>query len=179
MAVDGSAEHPPAAMAWEPAKENDVIAVSILQAAVDGAVQRMAGQRGVLLPLLHTVQEEFGYVPDEAVPMIAQALNLSRADVHGVISFYHDFRRTPPARHVIKLCRAESCQARGGAAIEAAAVERLGTAMGSARGDGRVALEPIYCLGLCAVGPAALVDGTPVARIDAAVLDNIVNAVAA
>lgn len=160
-----------------------MIAAPILQGAVDQAVNRavgqMAGQRGALLPILHLVQDELGYVPDAAVPLIAQALNLSRADVHGVVSFYHDFRRTPPARHIVKLCRAESCQARGGAAIEAAAAERLGTAMGETRGDGHVALEAIYCLGLCAIGPNALVDGRPVARIDAAVLDGIAREIAA
>ena len=120
-----------------------------------------------------------GYVADAVVPVIARALNLSRADVHGVVTFYHDFRRTPAGRHVVKLCRAESCQARGGAAIEAAAAQRLGVAMGETRGDGAVSLEPIYCLGLCAVGPNALVDGRPVARIDGAALDRIAAEVAA
>ena len=99
--------------------------------------------------------------------------------MHGVVTFYHDFRRTPAGRHVVKLCRAESCQARGGAAIEAAAAQRLGVAMGETRGDGAVSLEPIYCLGLCAVGPNALVDGRPVARIDGAALDRIAAEVAA
>jgi len=135
--------------------------------------------RDKLLPLLHAVQHEAGHVDDALIPTIAQALNLSRADVHGVISFYHDFRRTAPARHVVKLCRAESCQARGGALIEAAAESRLGTRMGEVRGDGHVALEPVYCLGLCAVGPNALVDGRPIARIDAAKLEWIAEEIAA
>lgn len=156
-----------------------MIAAPIVEAAVAQAVAAMAGQRGALLPILHAVQAELGHVPDAAMPMIAAALNLSRADVHGVVSFYHDFRREAPARHIVKLCRAESCQARGGAAIEAAAAERLGTAMGETRGDGHVALEAVYCLGLCAVGPNALVDGRPVARIDAAVLDGIAREIAA
>jgi formate dehydrogenase subunit gamma len=160
-------------------EENAVIAAPALQAAVDRAVRHMAGQRGALLPILHTVQEELGHVPDAAVPLIARALNLSRADVHGVISFYHDFRREAPARHVVKLCRAESCQSRGGSAIEAAAASRLGTAMGETRGDGHVALEPVYCLGLCAIGPNALVDGRPVARIDMAALEDIAREIAA
>ncbi|WP_375197073.1 NAD(P)H-dependent oxidoreductase subunit E [Sphingobium sp.] len=134
--------------------------------------------RDRLIPLLHWVQEEIGYIDDAAVPLIASALNLSRADVHGVVTFYHDFRRVPVGRHVVKLCRAESCQARGGAAVETAAAERLGVAMGETRRDGQVTLEPVYCLGLCAVGPNALVDGRPVARIDAAVLDRIAHAVA-
>ncbi|GAY23694.1 formate dehydrogenase subunit gamma [Sphingobium fuliginis] len=135
--------------------------------------------RDRLLPLLHMLQEEIGFIDDAAIPAIATALNLSRADVHGVVTFYHDFRRTPAGRHVVKLCRAESCQARGAAAIEKAATERLGVPMGQTRPDGQVTLEPVYCLGLCAVGPNALVDGRPVARIDAATLDRIAQEIAA
>ena len=135
--------------------------------------------RDQLLPLLHALQAEIGYIDDAAVPAIAAALNLSRADVHGVITFYHDFRRKPAGRHVVKLCRAESCQARGGAAIEAAAAERLGVGMGETRRDGQLSLEPVYCLGLCAVGPNALVDGRPVARIDRAALERIAAEVSA
>lgn len=150
-----------------------------LGALVAGLAGRFAGRRGALLPLLHALQAEIGHVPDAAVPHLAAALNLSRAEVHGVITFYHDFRRKPAATHVVKICRAEACQARGGAAIEALAAERLGTAMGSTRPDGRVTLEAIYCLGLCATGPNALVDGRPVSRIDAARLDRIVARVSA
>lgn len=138
-----------------------------------------ADQPGALLPLLHAVQEELGCIEDAFIPVIAQTLNISRAEVHGVVTFYHDFRRQPAGRHVIKLCRAESCQARGGTAIERAAAEKLGVAMGKTRGDGCVSLEPVYCLGLCAIGPNALVDGRPVARIDEAALDRIVAEVAA
>lgn len=149
----------------------------------DEAVARinlsMEGERGSLLPLLHALQEEFGHIAPEAVPAIARALNLSRADVHGVLSFYHDFRDSPPPRHVVKLCRAESCQARGGQAIERAMADRLGVTMGQARSDGLVALEPVYCLGLCAIGPNALVDDRPVARIDAAAVERIAAEVAA
>lgn len=136
-------------------------------------VARHAGRRGALLPLLHDVQEILGYIPDEAVPEIASGLNLSRAEVHGVVTFYHDFRRAPPARHVLRLCRAEACQARGGLAVEEAAAKRLGVAMGETRADGQAALEPAYCLGLCAIGPSALVDGAPAARLDAARIDAI------
>lgn len=135
--------------------------------------------RDGLLPLLHWLQEEIGFIDDAAVPAIAKALNLSRADVHGVLTFYHDFRRMPAGRHVVKLCRAESCQARGGAAMEAVAAQRLGVAMGETRRDGQVTLEPVYCLGLCAIGPNALVDGRPVARIDAAALERIAQEVSA
>ncbi|NML09686.1 NADH-quinone oxidoreductase subunit E [Sphingobium sp. AR-3-1] len=140
---------------------------------------RHGATRDRLLPLLHAMQEEVGYIDDAWVPVIAKALNLSRADVHGVVTFYHDFRRVAPGRHVVKLCRAESCQARGGAGIEAAAAKLLGVAMGETRADGQVALEPVYCLGLCAIGPNALVDGRPVARIDAATLERIALEVAA
>lgn len=135
--------------------------------------------RDRLLPLLHMLQEEIGFIDDAAIPAIATALNLSRADVHGVVTFYHDFRRTPAGRHVVKLCRAESCQARGATAIEKAATDRLGVPMGETRPDEQVTLEPVYCLGLCAVGPNALVDGRPVARIDAATLDRIAQEIAA
>lgn len=152
-------------------------------ADIEITVQRIAadhaGMRGALLPLLHAVQDTLGYVPATAVPIMADALNLSRAEVHGVVSFYHDFRAKPAGQHVVKLCRAEACQARGGAAIEVAAAERLGVAMGETRADGRVTLEAIYCLGLCATGPNALVDGVPVSRIDGARLDRIVARVTA
>ncbi|MGD9812643.1 MAG: formate dehydrogenase subunit gamma [Sphingobium sp.] len=150
-----------------------------VEAAVDRLMRAMAGQRGVLLPLLHALQHEFGHIPPSAVPHIAAALNLSRAEVHGVLSFYHDFRDRPSPPHVVKLCRAESCQARGGPAIEAALAERLGVAMGEERSDGNVALEPVYCLGLCAIGPNALVNDRPVARIDAAAIERIAVEVAA
>ncbi len=135
--------------------------------------------RGALLPLLHALQDEFGYIDDALVPHVAQALNLSRADVHGVVTFYHDFRRRPAGRHIVKICRAESCQARGGAAIERAAIEKLGIPMGGTSGDGRLTLEPVYCLGLCATGPNAMIDGVPVSRIDDAALDRLVAQVAA
>ena len=153
--------------------------------AIEGAslvsrlLARIADRRGALLPLLHATQEELGHVPDTLVPAIADGLNLSRADVHGVLTFYHDFRRKPAGAHVVKLCRAEACQARGGAAIEAAAADRLGVAMGATRADGQVTLEPIYCLGLCATGPNALVDGRPVSRIDVARIERIASEIAA
>jgi formate dehydrogenase subunit gamma len=139
----------------------------------------MGDRRGALLPLLHALQAEFGYIDDALVPYVAEALNLSRADVHGVVTFYHDFRRRPAGRHVVRLCRAESCQARGGVAIERAAVDRLGVAMGATSSDGRVTLDPVYCLGLCAIGPNALIDGVAVSRIDTAALDRIVVQVSA
>lgn len=152
-----------------------------LQAEIQTVIDRFVktNERGVLLPLLHALQEEFGFVAPQAVPLIALALNISRAEVHGVISFYHDFRTAPPARHVVKLCRAESCQSRGSAAIEAALSQHLGVAMGHARKDGQVALEPVYCLGLCAIGPNALIDDRPVARLDNAAVAAIASEVEA
>jgi formate dehydrogenase subunit gamma len=127
-------------------------------------------ERGTLLPMLHAIQHAIGFVPPGLVPDIAHALNLSRAEVHGVISFYHDFRTVPAGRHVVKLCRAESCQARGAAAIEALAESLLNTKMGTTRDDHLITLEPVYCLGLCAIGPNALVDDLPVAGLDAAAI---------
>jgi formate dehydrogenase subunit gamma len=150
-----------------------------MEAFIEAWTARHGARRDGLLPLLHALQEEAGYLDDALVPVIAKALNLTRADVHGVITFYHDFRRTMPGCHVVKLCRAESCQARGGAEVEAQAVRRLGVAMGETRADGQVTLDPVYCLGLCAIGPNALVDGRPVARIDAAALERIAAEVAA
>lgn len=121
---------------------------------------------GALLPILHALQDEFGYIDREAEPLIADILNLSRAEVHGVVTFYHDFRPKPAGRHVLKLCRAESCQARGSEALAARAEARLGIAFDRTSADGRVTLEPVYCLGLCSVSPAAMLDGKVVARLD-------------
>ena len=117
-------------------------------------------REGATLPILHALQEVFGFVPDEAIPMVAEALNLSRAEVHGVVTFYHDFRKEPPGRRVLKLCRAESCQAAGGDALAARAEETLGVTMGETTADGRVTLEAVYCLGLCHSAPAAMLDTT-------------------
>lgn len=121
---------------------------------------------GPLLPILHGVNETFGCVPDGAVPVIAEALNLSRAEVHGVVSFYHDFKPEPRGRRVLKLCRAEACQAAGGDALAARAEASLGVALGGTTGDRRVTLEPVYCLGLCATAPSAMLDGRVVGRLD-------------
>ncbi len=126
---------------------------------LDEIIAAHKGRAGALLPILHDVQGEFGMVDDAAVPVIAEALNLSRADVHGVLTFYHDFRRQPAGRTVVKLCAAEACQAAGGRALQATAEELLGVPMKCTTGDGAATLEPVYCLGLCSVAPAAMVDG--------------------
>jgi formate dehydrogenase subunit gamma len=129
---------------------------------------------GALLPILHALQEEFGYIDEAAEPLIATALNRSRAEIHGVVTFYHDFRRVPAGRHVLKLCRAEACQAAGGDALAERAQARLGVALGETAADGRVTLEPVYCLGLCAVAPSAMIDGRLVGRLDEKRLDALV-----
>lgn len=126
---------------------------------------------GGTLVILHALQGAFGCVPEAAVPMIAEALNLSRAEVHGVVTFYHDFRREPAGRHVLKLCRAEACQAAGGDALAERAEARLGIALGNTTADRRVTLEPVYCLGLCATAPAAMLDGRVIGRLDGKRLD--------
>ena len=132
------------------------------------------GTEGPLLPILHDLQAAFGYVPEAAVPMVAEALNLSRAEVHGVVTFYHDFRHAPAGRHVLKLCRAEACQAAGGDALVARAEAKLGCTMGDTSADGRVTLEAIYCLGLCSVSPSAMLDGKIHARLDDKKLDALI-----
>jgi formate dehydrogenase subunit gamma len=124
-----------------------------------------ADREGPLLPVLHELLETFGHVPDEATPIVADVLNLSRADVHGVITFYHDYRREPAGRHVLKLCRAEACQARGGDAVAEETAKRLGVEIGSTSADGRTTFEAVYCLGLCASGPSAMIDGKLVGRL--------------
>ena len=132
------------------------------------------GMEGALLPILHAIQADFGHVPQEALPIIARDLNLSRAEVHGVMSFYHDFREAPAGQHVLKLCRAEACKAVGADAVADHARGALGIDWHETTKDGKVTLEPVFCLGLCACGPAALVDGKLVGRVDAAKLDAIV-----
>ena len=128
---------------------------------------------GALLPILHAVQAEFGHVPEAALPVLAKALNLSRAEVHGVVSFYHDFREKPAGAHVVKLCRAEACQAVGADGVAAHAREALGIDWHGTTPDGKVTLEPVFCLGLCACGPAAIVDGKLHGRVDTTRLDAI------
>ncbi|WP_024507193.1 formate dehydrogenase subunit gamma [Bradyrhizobium sp. ARR65] len=133
-----------------------------------------ANREGATLLILHALQEAFGYVPEPAIPMVAAALNLSRAEVYGVFTFYHDFRKEPAGRHVLKLCRAEACQAAGGDALAARAEAKLGIACGNTTADNRVTLEPIYCLGLCATAPSAMLDGRLVGRLDQTRLDALI-----
>jgi len=131
-------------------------------AIIDG----MKDLEGPLLPILHGVQEEFGHVPQEALEVIAKALNLSKAEVYGVVTFYHDFRREPTGRHVLKLCRAEACQSMGGDALHEKLQRLLGIGFGETAKDGSVTLEAVYCLGLCACSPSAMLDGEVIGRLD-------------
>ena len=132
---------------------------------VQDSCARLKGLPGALLPILHEVQNALGYVPEDAVPLIAKALNLSRAEVHGVISFYHYFRTQKPGRHVLQLCRAEACQASGGAHLEDHAKRTLGVDFHGTTSDGAVTLEPVYCLGNCALGPSVMIDETLQGRV--------------
>jgi formate dehydrogenase subunit gamma len=127
-------------------------------------------REGPLLPILHDVQAAFGHIPAMAHAPIAEALNITRAELHGVISFYHDFRDKPPGLHVLKICRSEACQALGATAMAEAVLRGLGLDWHGTTPDGRVTVEPVYCLGLCACGPAAMVDGTPKGRMTAEAL---------
>jgi formate dehydrogenase subunit gamma len=144
--------------AWNEARAADIIAAH-------------ADREGATLPILHALQAAFGCVPAAAVPMVAGALNLTRAEVHGIVSFYHDFRAEPPGRHVLRLCRAEACQSLGAEAVADHVRQRLGVDWHDTTADGAVTLKPVFCLGLCAVGPSALLDDAPLARLDAATVD--------
>ena len=130
---------------------------------------------GGLLPLLHALQEALGYIPAAAVPAIARGLQLSRAEVHGVISFYHDFRSAPAGEHILQICRAEACQAMGSRALEAHAKQRLGIDYGDTTEDGAISLEPVYCLGNCACSPSVRLDDQIHARVDPARLDTLLD----
>ena len=136
-------------------------------------VRRHDGREGPLLPILHDVQAAFGCVPPEAIRLIAGALNLTRAEVHGVMSFYHDFRSQPAGRHVLKLCRAEACQSMSGEAVAAQVLKRFRVGWGETTPDGSVTVEATYCLGLCACAPSALLDDEPRARLDRTAIDEI------
>lgn len=143
------------------------------RAAVLDACTRLKDQPGALLPILHAVQDAIGFVPPEAVELIGAELNLSRAEVHGVVTFYHYFRRARGGRHVVHLCRAEACQALGAAALEAHAKRVLGVEFHATSADGAVTLEPVYCLGNCALGPALMIDDELKGRVSAERFDEL------
>lgn len=142
-------------------------------------VQRIVGdfkgRPGPLIEVLHAIQAELGYVPAAAVPLVAEGLNLSRAEVHGVVSFYHYFRSTPPGAHTVSVCRAESCQAVGAEALAEHARQRLGVDFHETTPDGRFSLEPVYCLGNCACSPAVMIDGRLHGRVTPERLDALLS----
>ena len=140
---------------------------TVTEAAIREIIAAELGREGPLLPILHRLQQAFGHLPEAAVPLIAAALNIGRAEVHGVASFYHDFRSVPAGRHVVKICRAEACQALGGREMAEATLARLATVWHGTGARGAVTVEPVYCLGLCANGPAAMIDGRPMAEASA------------
>jgi len=136
-------------------------------------IAERAALPGGLLPILHALQEHFGYVDAAAVPMVAEALNLSRAEVHGVVTFYHDFRQAPPGRHVVRVCRAEACQSMGADRLVEHIKGRLGIDFHETTADGRCTLEQVFCLGNCACSPAVMLDGKLHGRVDAARFDQL------
>ena len=141
-----------------------------IPARINEIVAAHAHLEGPLLPILHSVQTEFGFIPRDAIPAIAHALNLTRAEVYGVVTFYHDFREQPAGRCRVKICRAEACQSMRGRELADRTLRHFGLDWGATSSDGAVTIEPVYCLGLCSVAPAALVDGEPHARLDAPTL---------
>ena len=145
--------------------------LSVAQALID----RKRDTPGATLPILHDLQEHFGYIDAAAIPLIADALNISRAETLGVVSFYHDFREAPAGQHVLKLCRAEACQAMGADALADQARGQLHVEWGETTADGRVTLEPVFCLGLCACAPAAMLDGRVVGALDKARLSALID----
>ncbi|TCT10871.1 formate dehydrogenase subunit gamma [Paralcaligenes ureilyticus] len=148
----------------------------LIQQAAQQALARYEGQAGSLLPILHAIQDALGYIPDTAVPTLVEALQLSRAEIHGVIQFYAHFRDQPAAPVVLEVCRAESCQAMGAEHLAQHAREHLGCDFHGSSANGKVTLEPVYCLGLCAQSPAVMIDGEPYARMTPAKLDELLHA---
>ncbi|WP_019448623.1 formate dehydrogenase subunit gamma [Cupriavidus sp. BIS7] len=148
--------------------------------AADAVARIVAARRdmpGALLPILHDIQDSQGFIPADAVPVIARALNLSRAEVHGVITFYHHFREQPAGRHVVQICRAEACQSVGAEALAAHASKALGCDFHETTADGQFTLEPVYCLGQCACGPAMTIGDRLHARVDSQRFDKLIDAV--
>lgn len=142
---------------------------------VTDTVAALEGQRGALLPILHAIQETLGCVPREAVPVLAERLNLSRADVHGVVTFYHDFRAEPAGRTTVKICRAEACQAVGSSRLVDHVRDRYGMELGETRSDGALTVDQVFCLGNCALGPTVQVGARLHGRVDAAKLTDLID----
>ena len=154
---------------------NNDIDASRLDETVSTVCTAHGNRPADLIEILHEIQASLGYVPEGATQMLASALNLSRAEVHGVISFYHDFNRAPPGRHIVRVCRAEACQAVGCESLAKHAETSLGISFGKTRGDGQARLEAVYCLGNCALGPSVMIDGQLHGRVDAARFDALMD----
>ena len=142
-------------------------------AVISRIVHELKARPGALLPILHGIQDELGYIPEDAVPIIATEMNLTRAEVHGVVTFYHDFRSHPPGRHIVRICQAESCQAAGSDALTAYATKRLGIEFHQTTQDRSCSLEPVYCLGNCALSPSVMVDKEVFGRVTEERFDEI------
>jgi formate dehydrogenase subunit gamma len=138
-------------------------------------IQELERLPGALLPILHALQDEFGYVDKAAIPLVASALNLSHAEVHGVVSFYHDFRHDAPGRHVLKMCRAEACQSMGCETMIGHVQNRLGVKLGETTDDRSFTVEAVYCLGNCALSPAVMLDGKLYGRVSSDVADFLID----
>jgi formate dehydrogenase subunit gamma len=146
-----------------------------LEQKINEIVDGLCLLEGALLPILHAVQDKLGYIPSSSVPILSRRLNLSRAEIHGVISFYHDFRTEPGGTHTVQICRAEACQAMGSRQLETHAKLALGVGFGATTEDGRVTLEPVYCLGNCACAPSIRIDDRVHARVDNQRFDQLIN----
>jgi formate dehydrogenase subunit gamma len=145
-----------------------------LKEIVESAIDSHQGKIGALLPVLHSIQDTLGHIPSESVPMIARAMNLSRAEINGVMSFYHDFRSEPAGEHILHLCRAEACQAMGARELEDHVKKRLGIDYGETTSNGLFTLEPVYCLGNCACSPSLRVNDDLHARVTADLFDELI-----
>ncbi|UYF99674.1 formate dehydrogenase subunit gamma [Halomonas sp. GD1P12] len=144
-------------------------------ASIQTEIDALKHKPGALLPILHALQDRFGFIPTDAIPLIAASLQQTRAEIHGVISFYHHFRTTPPGRHVLQICRAEACQSVGARALEAHAKSRLGVDYHQTTPDREITLEAVYCLGNCACGPSISVDGQVRGRVTQDTFDELVD----
>jgi len=142
-------------------------------ADISKIVRELKDKPGALLPVLHGIQEQLGFVPEEAIPIIASEMNITRAEVHGVVTFYHDFRREAPGRHVVKICQAESCQAAGSDALTAFVKRRLGVDFHQTTADRLCTLEPVFCLGNCSLSPSVMVDKEVYGRVNAERFEDI------
>jgi formate dehydrogenase subunit gamma len=140
---------------------------------IDSIIQRHRSRPGATLPLLHDIQAQYGYIPKQSIPLIAEGLNLSRAEVFGVISFYADFRTEPPGRHIVQVCRGEACQAQGGQQLERHACRSLGIEFHETTADQAISLEPVFCLGNCGCSPSVRVGDQILGRVDCDSFDEL------